>query len=286
LEGSDVSEHAATEIYRISPADGIRRPLDKKLAGYAVQAFGAFLKLEWRQNDILWGRLDACERIVSAVLNHEADKALRQDFVTRLQDAIVQQEANLRSTQDLAPALQAIANHRLGAYMRDQYVLPDGPAPKDSARQIASSADIFGRMIEEDVGQKNRLTVLLRSGGGLAAQLVGLLTPGSLGRVFWNYWLALFGVTAGLLFVLGWIAGQPQAKTLGAYGVGAAILVGVLAGIIGNLLVRVRAPSLAIRLISSLLAIAFVVLMLIGLVHLPRDAHDVWQRIWHPGGGP
>lgn len=284
LEGSDVSEHAEAEIYRISPADGIPRPLTKKLAGYAVQAFGAFLKLEWRQNDILWGRLDACERIVSAVLNHHADTSLRDDFVTRLQDAIVRQEANLRSTQDLAPAMQAIANHRLRAYMRDQYVLPDGPAPKNSARQIASAADIFGRMIEEDVGQRNRLTALLRRGGGFAAQLVGLLTPGSLGRVFWNYWLALFGVTAGLLFVLAWIAGQTQARTLGVYGMGATVLIWFLSRIIGNLLAGLKIPRLVIRLVKWLLAIAVVALILTGLVHLPRDAYDLWQRIWHPGG--
>jgi hypothetical protein len=35
LEGSDVSEHTEIELYRISSADGIQRPLEKKLAGYA-----------------------------------------------------------------------------------------------------------------------------------------------------------------------------------------------------------------------------------------------------------
>ena len=56
LEGSDVSEHTLTEIYRISPADGIQRSLDKKkLAGTTLMDFGSFLKREWRENDILWG---------------------------------------------------------------------------------------------------------------------------------------------------------------------------------------------------------------------------------------
>lgn len=295
LEGSDVSEHTETEIYRISPADGIQRPLDQKLAGYAVQAFGAFLKREWRENDILWGRLDACERIVSAVLTHRNDRALRDEFVSRLQNAIVQQEADLRRRRDgrrardraddLTLAVEAIKRNRLRDYLTNQYVLPEGPKPSDSARRIAYAADIFGRMIEDDVGKKNRLTGLLRSAGGLAAQLVGLVTPGTIGRVFLNYWLALIMLAAGLLLAYAWIAGDDHARILGARGLGAAVLAWVFSKIIGGQLARPGVP-VWIRPLRWLPAIVFVLLVWIGWRHLPQDAHDWWQHMWHAARSP
>ena len=292
LEGSDVSEHATTEIYRISPADGIQpravrdnngpkpdNPLEKKLAGYTVQAFGAFLKLDWRQNDILWGRLDACDRIVSAALNRQEDKPLRDDFVKRLQNAIVIQENNLRSTQYLAPAVRAIDGDRLQSYLRDQYLLPKWPTHKDSVRRIAEAVDIFGRMIEEDVGKKNRLTNWLRTGGGLVAQLVGLLAPRSFGRVFWDYWLALFGATSVVLFILASIIGQEQARTLGLYGMGATVVVWILSGIIGKLLDGLKVPKVVVRVAKWMLAAAVIVLIAIGIVHFRQEASDAWHRL-------
>lgn len=299
LEGSDVSEHTETEIYRISPADGIRRRLHEKLAGYAVQAFGAFLKREWRENDILWGRLDACERIVSAVLTHPDDEALREKFVSRLQDAIVQQEADLRRRQgvrtgvrkpqdqadDLTLAVDAIKRHRLREYLTNQYVLPEGPTPSDSARRIAYAADIFGRMIEDDVGRKNRLTILLRGAGGLAAQLVGLVTPGTIGRVFLNYWLALIMFAAGLLLGYAWIAGDDHARILGARGLVAAGLTWIASKVVGGLLARPGVPYW-IRSLKWLPAIALVLLLWVGWRHLPQDAYDWWQHLWHPARLP
>ncbi|HEV2282806.1 MAG TPA: patatin-like protein [bacterium] len=287
LEGSNVSEHTETEIYRISPADGIQRSLADKLAGYKVEAFGAFLKREWRQNDILWGRLDTCERIVSAVLNHEKDEKIRNCFVTRLQNAIVRQEATMPSAPDLTCALQAIADKDLQAYLQDRYKLPGDPPPKESARQIAEATDIFGRMIEEDAGVKNRAIDLFRRAGGIAAQLVGLLTPGTLRRVFWNYWVALLGVMGAVLWVFASIVRDNHAKTLGEYGIGAALLIWVLSWISGTLLAGVKTPGLlfvfrAVRWLPGLVLFALVV---IGALHVPQTAQDLWHRILGMAGG-
>jgi hypothetical protein len=115
LEGSDVSEHTKTEVYRISPVDGIKRCLNKKLAGYALWDFGAFLEEDWRKNDMFWGRLDACERIVSAAPKDPDDQAYRDGFIKSLQEAIVKQEAARWSR--LEPALQAIQQETLTQYL-------------------------------------------------------------------------------------------------------------------------------------------------------------------------
>ncbi|HEY1754746.1 MAG TPA: patatin-like protein [Bryobacteraceae bacterium] len=72
---TDVGETEPVEIFRISPLDAKSivdetSPAEprRKLAGTVLFHFGAFLKREWRENDVLWGRLDGAERIISAVL--------------------------------------------------------------------------------------------------------------------------------------------------------------------------------------------------------------------------
>ena len=72
---ASVGEAELCEVFRISPRDATsildeNAPGQKrrKLAGTALFHFGAFLNREWRQNDLMWGRLDAAERIIRSVL--------------------------------------------------------------------------------------------------------------------------------------------------------------------------------------------------------------------------
>ncbi len=86
-------ENSVTEIYRISPLDasGIRGDVNK-LTGTSVGAFGAFLDLGYRQNDILWGRLDGAERIIKSLLPDEKDDPLRQGFMDEAFRIILREE--------------------------------------------------------------------------------------------------------------------------------------------------------------------------------------------------
>jgi len=79
---ASVGEAELCEVFRISPRDATsivdeNAPGEKrrKLAGTALFHFGAFLKREWRQNDLMWGRLDAAERIIRCVLPPGSPKA-------------------------------------------------------------------------------------------------------------------------------------------------------------------------------------------------------------------
>ena len=284
LEGSDVSEHTETEVYRISPVDGIDRPLKEKLAGYALLDFGAFLEKEWRENDMLWGRLDACERLVSVVLNDPRDKACREGFVKCLQNAIVEQEA-ARCTIDLAQALQASRQGNLRQYLGCRYKVPDPPKPAKSASQLAKAADILGRMIEEDVGTKNGITGTLRNLAQIAEGVVALLTPGGLGRVFFNYWLQLLGLMILLLFLLGKFGEYPTIERFALIGLALIILLAVVASILGSLLAKTL-PAYVVRVIKWLPAVVVAVLTLIGCRHFQQDWQGFWLRIhgliaWH-----
>lgn len=46
-------------------------PVDSKLAGNVLSNFGAFLKQEWRDNDWLWGRLDAVAPLVDVLVTKD-----------------------------------------------------------------------------------------------------------------------------------------------------------------------------------------------------------------------
>jgi hypothetical protein len=67
-----IGESDQMDVYRISPEDAnglfVEDGKRHKLAGIKFANFGAFLRKEWRQNDILWGQLDAAERIIVTVL--------------------------------------------------------------------------------------------------------------------------------------------------------------------------------------------------------------------------
>lgn len=71
--GTDAGESDIVEVIRISPEDGTRivneaRDGRRKLAGTQLMNFGAFFKKEWRENDMLWGRLDTAEILITEML--------------------------------------------------------------------------------------------------------------------------------------------------------------------------------------------------------------------------
>ncbi len=71
---SDIGEGDQIEVIRISPRDTHRIPAftpdgqHGKLKGAESHHFGAFLSRPGRENDYLWGRLDAAERLIGILL--------------------------------------------------------------------------------------------------------------------------------------------------------------------------------------------------------------------------
>jgi patatin-related protein len=89
LYATEVGEADIVEIVRISPEDApsivdVRKPGRRKVIGSRYMHFGAFLDRLWRENDILWGRLDAAEILIETVVAmHRPD---RQSVVNELRD--------------------------------------------------------------------------------------------------------------------------------------------------------------------------------------------------------
>lgn len=91
-------EPATVEVLRVSPEDATslidERAGDsrQKLAGTALFHFGAFLDEKWRRNDIMWGRLDGCERVLSALFCADSDKEVKEALLQEAQLIIVREE--------------------------------------------------------------------------------------------------------------------------------------------------------------------------------------------------
>jgi patatin-related protein len=82
LQGTGAREYSDVAIFRVSPVDSVLSmgsvaAKEEKLAGIRAGAFGGFMDRTWRENYLLWGRLDGAERIVTALLPIPADAGLR-----------------------------------------------------------------------------------------------------------------------------------------------------------------------------------------------------------------
>ena len=92
LYETEVGEPALVDVFRVSPEDAKalideRTSKCRKLAGTALAHFGAFLEKRWRENDIMWGRLDGAERVIASLL--PIDHPDKASLIGEAQAAIV-----------------------------------------------------------------------------------------------------------------------------------------------------------------------------------------------------
>jgi patatin-related protein len=99
--GTTLGEFETVDIFRISPQD--TRPIagtappgtvgSPDLRGQSLGAFGAFLDQEWRLSDMLRGRLDGAERLITAILpDSDADTMrTREHYIQKAQNAIAEE---------------------------------------------------------------------------------------------------------------------------------------------------------------------------------------------------
>jgi hypothetical protein len=163
--GTAVGEELdAVEVFRVSPVDadhleGGRLGLEK-LTGTALRNFGAFLQRNWRRNDILWGRLDGAERLISAILpEDEAPDGTRAQLIKEAQMRILEDEVKTWE-DELTPS----DPEELYEYFRKSYV-PDRRRDEDNAeRALSRSLRLIGEMIKgmaREYRGKGRVGVVL-----------------------------------------------------------------------------------------------------------------------------
>jgi len=193
--GTGAGEANIVKVFRVSPEDAKsiineRAPGEerRKLAGRALMSFGAFLDQRWRKNDMLWGRLDGAERLISVLLPDEKDKKIRQDLIDEAHVSILTEEIrrgdvdeisqllsnalahsepaseqarNLRAFveslvagKDLAPAMDAALRQCLSQpeeiwnYYKRKFEVDRSLDPDNAVRLISRATAITGKMLE------------------------------------------------------------------------------------------------------------------------------------------
>jgi patatin-related protein len=91
-ELAGIGERVEIGFVRVAPntATYVQKTPSQKLTGENLGFFGAFLSDRWRENDILWGRLDAAEVVTRVVLHDRPDE--QEGFIRAAQDEICRAE--------------------------------------------------------------------------------------------------------------------------------------------------------------------------------------------------
>jgi hypothetical protein len=185
----DLGETNPVEIVRISPFDARNiTPEDPeiaddpalKLAGIKFGHFGGFLDESWRDNDIMWGRLDAAEVIIDTLLGAEHPRA--KELRERTQAAIVCDSVEGALRQQLEAALGAPLeagkdDARLIAEFRKAFRRPPDPPP-GSMDDLVSDGLKTGSDVLADAAKKRKwpvglLRVIALAGRGVVETLQG-----------------------------------------------------------------------------------------------------------------
>ncbi|MFZ0748643.1 MAG: DUF3376 domain-containing protein, partial [Pyrinomonadaceae bacterium] len=146
LYGSDVGESDLVEIFRISPQDApslIRESSDRrrKLAGISLFHFGAFLDRMWRENDIMWGRLDGAERLITALMPDPEHKTVRDKLISDAHIAILQEEMPPAARKELSRLLtEALISASSGEPFEEALVKVMGPLNSDKVQKRLAAA--------------------------------------------------------------------------------------------------------------------------------------------------
>lgn len=311
LEGTSAREHSEIEVFRVSPIDGtLAYGTDKaakrdKLVGTRAAAFGGFMEKEWRENDMMWGRLDGAERIVYALLPDPRDETLRKKYIGELQDAILSEEFSMtvkekrdrvfrclareldecgmtaNSVDELVtnsgavlerfPMLKQLVDRgEFRAFLKDWYNVSSSPPQDRLVDWMSRSLQIVGRMIDDypgtqEQGLSSRISGVLKSAGVLTARLLSFALPQSLGRAVARYWLSLLALVGAVLVFFGEVMSAGQIANIGYVVLVVCLVAFAVQRRMGRFL-EGKAPLLGPTVIRAFKGvIALVVLCILGL---------------------
>jgi patatin-related protein len=291
--GTEVGEATTVEIIRVSPADAKsivneNKPgAPGKLAGTTLLHFGGFLDRLWRQNDMLWGRLDAAERIINTMLPDGGDDA--KELVTKAHTAILQEE--------LAREKKGGAYHSLVQKLLDRLKNEDAPAPdivKDHpldpermVRTTARATTVIGKMLDDITDRRgipgHRAAVWLARVGTLLWGLVEVSVPHSFANLVFRHWLTLLYLFEAFLIVGGIIFNVAQIQKVGLAMLGATFAVNLAVLLTGAILSDCRK---SLRWSLTGLIMVGLILIFFGIIEVSQlltHARQAMARIVHGG---
>lgn len=277
LYGTDVGESEPAEIFRISPEDATsiinERDPDKKrrkLAGTTLLNFGGFLDEAWRENDVMWGRLDGAERLITSVLPDPEDEAVRVHLISAAHDEILADISSAAQEKGLGTLLartlvrrvaegdplrmsgsqpvenekriaqiirSTLSRNNLLEFMREHYEVDRRVEPKQVLESISRSTQVIARMFEDMASasalkpQGKHLAWIARF-ASVFWGFMQLAVPGSITNLLFYHWFKLLVVFEGLVLSGGMLLGMPAAVQFGWKSLVVTLLVGLVVTIL------------------------------------------------------
>jgi patatin-related protein len=154
-----LGETNSVGIVRISPLDATSiTPADEdlkndptsKLAGVRVKHFGGFLDGAWRDNDIMWGRLDAADVIIDTLV--DKDPGRRDALRVRAHAAILRQELRDGARADFEKRvgkLETVPDAKLVEEFRAWFKKPGPLSPGKADKLTARGLKIGGQVLAD-----------------------------------------------------------------------------------------------------------------------------------------
>jgi patatin-related protein len=320
LQSADVGEELDTvDVVRISPEDA-RSLIDertsdrRKLAGTKLMNFGAFLDRGWRQNDILWGRMDGAERILSTILpSNEPEMAsllkdaqleiLEEEYGGSDRDRLCQllveglvaqsspdaSEAKLRAlatttlgaqtNQALQATLRAaLTRENLLSYFHESYAVNQNLDPKAATQTLARSTRVIGAMLEklsDEYDVGNSPTLWLSRLARAFWALVEVAVPHSLPNLIVRHWLKLLYLFEGLLIIGGTLFAEGPIQRFGFVTLGVTLSTHLALLTVGDVM---RGRRRWLRIAGGILAVPLLVALAVGVYALVNDS--VRSYLW------
>ena len=302
IYGTEIGEAAKVDIIRISPEDATalineRQSDCYKLAGTALGHFGAFLDPLWRRNDIMWGRLDGAERIITALLPE--DPKLARLLVGEAQAAIVHEaiekkganeakdllcEAGMRPGSrkpdadlisqfignlkgyDHAGLLNILVDEEaLRQHYLDTFATRSKLNPESTLKITSRATTVIGKMLSALSQRRNvdsSLVAWIARVGQLLSGLVEVAVPRSMPSLVFRYWLKLLYLFEVLLIVFSTLlAADARVSRFGWNLLGLTVATNVAVWLLSDFMSR---RQVILRTLLAVLGLSMFLIFLIG----------------------
>lgn len=301
--GTGAGETNVVDVFRVSPEDA-KNLVDErasgsdatKLAGRTLMSFGAFLDESWRRNDMLWGRLDGVERIISALLPEKVDCEARKHLINEAHIGIFKQEIEEgnadavcgllshalahskpqepcgKNLQDLVRQVLTQNAGRLNDAQKTALTMPQTLnrqlQPRRALEYISRSTNITGDMLsglsdKYQFERGKRVSGWIARLGTVLWQAIAVAVPQSLASLFFRHWLGLLYFVAFTLIIFGVVLNN-NVKFAGWQLLGIAVLVHL---VVSTLSAGIRGRHF-IKLARAIVALVLLSLVAVGGLHL------------------
>lgn len=245
------TESREVDVIRVSPleADSLfkdRSERVSKLMGVGLGHFAAFFHETGRRHDILWGRLDAAERLICVLLPSSVEAAVRQGLIARAQMAILMESLPLLQAVDAQGEGRPFAAWLASKIRKSCPLLPEPVLLRDVAdptlarelirtgrsaprplptristetqvRAVGRSAPVLGRLLDDAAARQTTLKSVTRWTVRIAAVVwaaVEVVLPTSWVGIVGRRWAGLILLLGFFMVGIGILGGASAAAVL------------------------------------------------------------------------